>query len=269
MKNSQTISERYHEKGPVEYTGNPFEVVWAEQIKLMQAYKDAGRLSEWPVALQPKENQKFYRELLGFLEEEIIEASWEAHELLNLAKSNQSTHEKLVMLNEEIADSLHFWVEVFIYLGLVVRDFQEYYAAMHDRFYLNKREGDILELAFQFAISWGNKNIKLDPSLCFSLAAMPECYEMAGRLIGPDVLEAYEKYTFKSVQAIQLAKNCLKSKQWKGREYEVNVEKFNEFLMEGWLNWILSLSILRLRPLALTQNYLQKNRINHDKIKTH
>lgn len=265
------IADLYITEGPIQYKDDPFKVVWRKQTKLMEAYREAGRLSQWPISIEDTKGQAFYRELFGFLEEEIIEASFEVDKLWEAAMQNdeEAVRQTLINLNEEIADGLHFWIETFIFLSFMPRSFENYYAELAKEKYLNSETGEVFKLVFQFAENYLNHSgHKEDSAFTFMLRPMPETFEQAGSSISSSSKKEYDKYTFYTIKYLQLAKNCLKNKAWKSKEYEVNIQRFNELLMEAWINWTISLTILKVRPAALVQNYLLKNKINHDKIKT-
>lgn len=274
MKSSrQTIADLYNLEGPIEYREEPFQVVWRKQTKLMEAYKAAGRLSQWPIDINNPKSEAFYRELFGFLEEEIIEASEQVDLLLDTLENNkEGAKNVLIDLNEEVADALHFWIETFIFLSFMPRSFEKYYEDLSAQYYLNSGRGDIFKLAFQFSENYLRKEGKLaelSGASTYTVEMEPLPYEQAGSRISLESKELYESLTLKTIKHLQLAKNCLKNKYWKSKEYEVNVALFNQHLMEAWIYWTMSLVALGLRPAALIQNYLLKNKINHNKISTH
>lgn len=271
---THNIETYYQEHGPVPCEKDFFKEVWKNQLELMKLYKEAGRLNTWPLELKPKANQEIIRELFGFLEEEMMEASQEV-DLLYLAMGrNELTEarEITIKLNEEIADTLHFFIELFIFVGAEPIDFDNIYKGLALEQYLNSEKGEVLKLAFQYSENYMVKKGKLplDTSILFSQAGnLPDPYAFAGHRISSQVIDIYEKATFYTIQKLHLAKNCLKNKYWKAKEYDVDIIMFNNHLVGAWLQWINSLMILGIRAAPLAQTYLLKNRINIEKIKTH
>lgn len=250
------------------------ELVFTQQEALMLMYKEAGKIPDWhEFDVVDKGNQVFLRDLMGFLEEEIIE-SQDAHEqLTSLALTNQR-HEVLYpiseALNEEVADSLHFWVELFIYLGLTPQDLRAYYAALSKERGMNAATGDPLKLSLQFAESYINREQLLVniPSMHLGYAGSKWVpYKVNGLRLNSLRVTQSKLYLFASIKHLKMARNTLKNKYWKSKDYPVNTQVLHHHLMEAWVSWTIAIHLMDFTDfIGILQTYVLKNKVNQNKV---
>lgn len=252
------------------------KAVWEEQMNLMGLYKDKGRLPEWQgIDLADRKTQKFIRDLIGFLEEEIIEAEDAYSSLVDaqlnpsLYPSNNTNHD----FNEEVADCLHFWVELFIYSGISYDMLMEYYHDLSRASSMNTISDDVLKMALQYANSYRAQHHPNRGTMGFNIG-LPDKWEpfsVNGTLVGEEMLLNYDNYTFKAIKSLKLAMNQLKNKYWKAKtDYSVDTSTYQRLIIEGWLYWTVSLTFTNYQDhMGMVYTYLLKNKVNINKSETH
>lgn len=239
------------------------------QASLVKLYVDKGKQPDFPVDMNSKENQNFMREIIGFLEEEIIEA----YEILE-----RITHEHHVLkpaqikvlieeYNEEQADAFHLFVEVLQYSNILDFDLGAYYVKYFtDTDQVHLINPDPLVMAFNHA-STVDYLALLRTRSTFRVFEISDDLTTGGTKVGANSLDQSEKALFSVFKYMRKATNQLKNKYWKETETGVNIEKYHELIMESWLYYILYLKINGFTPESVRDTYIRKNEVNLDRIK--
>lgn len=260
------IEQIYLEGGPIEWPSKHATTeLWKKQTELMQEYHNSGKLPSWPMALNDRLNQKFLRELMGFLEEEVFEAASLYPAIVEAVSKNQPEELPKLLLdfNEEIADTHHFWIELFIYNGYTVRDISNFYLELDKvRFFGFKADEDPLEMAFKYSSHHIQTELTPNRMLIHSMDKT-DPLRIAGSEVGPNLLELFEKSIYQCVKHLNLSRNYLKNKYWTNSDREVDVAGYNMSVMEAWLQWNLAITLTGATYSSVTQCYLLKNKINH------
>lgn len=271
-----TIQQIWAEKPYLGLHDANSKTVWDYQISLMKVYQDAGRLIDHKnFDINNRENQKFIRELVGFLEEELIEAQDSYEKLVAHFSAPTLPFERgpsSADFNEEVADCLHFWVELFIFLGLSHEDLVNYYTELSKEKSMNTVNDDFIKMSLQYATSYVNQTYPTRrPSFNTPLPDEWLPYEMNCTLVGDDNKELMNRHLFYTLKHLKMVQNFLKNKYWKAREdYQVDQNGLRIHLMEAWVHWTISLVFTNYHDhFAMIYTYLLKNTKNKLKAQTH
>lgn len=259
------------------------ELVQAQDDYLKVLYKK-GKLpiNFYEVALDVDnpESQMTIREVLGFLQEEIAESEDVLHKLYNYFKSNEEKHvilETLQEYNEEVADVMIFFLEVFNMLGLRDSDIR-----MHTEVLLNglpnfdptvARMPDVLNMAFAI----GNQAVSIfltadhpmwtvNSYRATDYAAEENYLTHGARVLGHDNFEYHKKDIYSVYLNLGMATNQLKNKPWKSSVTPTNMELFHNKIVTAFLEFIACLSYLGFRETQLARMILHKIEINHKRL---
>jgi hypothetical protein len=239
------------------------------QSKLVTLYCDQGKQSPPPIDLTKKDNQKFIRDLIGFLEEEIFEGY---EHLEELTRTHPEIKPKQVMeliekYNEEQSDAMHFFIEILMYVNIQVEDLRTYYETYFTQKDLKGMiDNDPLIMAFNHATTV-DYMIGLRQRVSFRIAQTVDDLSTGGVLVGANSLTQSKEALFESFKYLRLATNHLKNKYWKDSETGINMELFFENIMEAWLHYVLYLHINGYTARSVRDTYIRKNLVNIDRIK--
>ncbi len=265
---------------------SPLTLIWAQQLKLVDKYIEKGKQVPYPVSIEEKPGQAFLRELFGFLEEEIFEA-YEHIETMVITLNNVhpaslkgDVLKHLENFNEEVADTMAFWVEIFIYIGYDESTVKDYYAVVleqMDMLHLD-RGPDILQTAIAYSemilgFSHQVNHTKLKIA-SYNLLIQNDIFntdenKLPGNWISDTVVNMSKDYIFQSIKHLNIARNCLKMKFWRETEGNTNHETFYQNLMESWLNYQVFLYITGYTlSTQFSYNFELKNKKNLERIET-
>lgn len=262
----------------------PLKRMWAQQTTLVDKYVENQKQGPYPMTLEDKPNQAFLRELFGFLEEELFEA-YEHLETMGLALhtilprdlGKPDVANYLKEFNEEIADTMAFFIEIFMYIGYDEQTVHDYYTTMLEQMdMLDLDMGpDTLQtsinyskmiLGYKYHKNFDGFKVGAVNLLFHNPVEVPEML-IAGNYISDTIVNISREYLFHSIKHIKRATNCLKMKYWRENGEGVNYEKFYAQLMEAWLNYMVVLYINGyLSSEQIAWNFEQKNTKNLKRI---
>lgn len=265
----------------------PLKQMWAQQTLLVDKYVEKGKQENYPMSLEDKKGQAFIRELFGFLEEEMFEAFEHIqdmgvvmHNALPSSLGTKGTTDYLKNFNEEVADTMAFWIEIFMYIGYDESTIQDYYSTILeqiDNLHLDKGP-DVMATAIEYSkMILGHRHQVNHERLkiaSFNLVIENNMHnhnenELPGNWISDDVVNISQEYLFHSVKHLNIARNCLKMKFWRESDNSPNYQKFYNNLMEAWLNYQVFLYAAGYTlSTQYSYNFKLKNDINMERIKT-
>ena len=115
----------------LDYEGDEFnsdtwlDVMYQKQLNVAIKYKDIEGLPQWPLSLDPKSSQVVFKDFLYRISEELSE-SYETE----VDESTKVFDEDGTELHaiEELADALHFYLELLIYVGIKPERLKKWYS---------------------------------------------------------------------------------------------------------------------------------------------
>jgi hypothetical protein len=273
--------------------GRYLEKIYELQKELIDHYVEIEGLPMYPIEVDSKQNQALLKDFGRRFVEELAEGYQELEDLMIIVKCNQyyfqgATYkqadeiaDKVIRLNEELADSMHFLIELLIYANIQPSDIDRYISKkLQIEFSPLDIEGvDIITYAMAYcskltdkveAISFESKHDhKIDlHRFILQTTSLPSDLMLAGTTLAPDCLETSCAWLWTITYGMNLSLNCLKNKPWKQTTEQTNVELFQEGLVRTFITYMGYLSYLGLGSKEVFFNYYQKNRDNYERIMT-
>lgn len=250
--------------------GQMLEGIFIQQDNLMKTYLSKGMIPTYPLDLTIKENQEFIKKLIGWLNEEIAEASDSYSKVI---KAYLEERDSVVLIRKglqdcfiELADSMHFLVELMIFSGIDHSDILAYYEALLTQRNLEPLlTGDGLTTALNYA---RHNNIFDDPiRVARSLSWKVEFNSTLefNIKLSEDLLPLVDLDCWSTVKKLLMSGNLLKKRDWTVGEKNMSLEEYHYSLMEAWLSFIKLCDLIGLDNKAIYIFYEQKNLINQDR----
>lgn len=256
---------------------NPLSAMFKLRVELNEQYSKKRGLMGAPLTdLVSRDNQEHLRNIIGFLEEEIIELF---SEIIKLSQedSNPSTADKSQIiktftdLSEEVSDVNHFFLSLFTYLNVDLEDIYTYYERLLDEKGLSVLISDnVLEMALAYGNHINAQDGFFDPAFkrqSKNFSFIPhDWYTAARNNISEFLLPNHEARIFRCIYNLNKMKTQLKNKMWRETEQTPSIEFIHGFMMEAWINWSTYLSYLGLTPNDIYVLYNKKHFKNLDRL---
>lgn len=279
--------------------GKYLEEIYDLQKKLIEGYIGIEGLPDYPLDVNIKKNQLLIKDFIGRVIEELAEGYESLREVSQLCLKNKNfltdfidkdlnqTMNQLQNASEEMADAMHFMVELLIYSNIQPEDINAYINkglksskdenALHE-FIDNP---NVLEKAMQFGYVLYNEYLKATiPGMNSKYLNLIKVYkrerednpekinQMDERLITcghyfhPDLYNGLKLVFWDVTYHLNIARNYLKNKPWKQSEMMTNEVKFQEELVIAFITMMGAFYISGITPENLYVLYFKKNQIN-------
>lgn len=263
------------------YDGKLLERIFQKQEAYMNSLKEIEAFPDWPFNINMKSHQLIIKDIISRGITELSESFELTQKITKIADTNdQDTPvEPLVReFNEELADSLHFFVEVLILVGIDSYDIDKWY---HD--YLQEME---LSGSFYFpnntmkTVTTYSRHMnvyqgyyRLIPS---SFKVMNEVDEddhqidsgiQAGKRVSKELILEQAQELWMLTHSFHIAMNLLKKKKHRNASPDTKLHLFAEALMHGFVRLFKYFDMVGASPISLYENYLAKNTINLKRLK--
>jgi hypothetical protein len=224
---------------PVKDGEFPLETMYSLQKNLLVGYIKIEKLPPYPVALNDPQAQVLLKDFTARVVEELGEM-YESYLVLcqtqyialyKEADISTLTH-ALYNLNEELADAIHFMIELLIYSGVEFNKF----------------------LSDPFLIPYES-----DPPKSSPLSKIPITLTNTGGRVCRGILEPV---LWRVTYTLQLARNTLKNKPWKQSQMVIDEQAYRAHLITATRElahvcWILGMDVD-----SVFNTYLAKNQVN-------
>lgn len=267
-------------KDPEFYGGMLYHMFLAKKdfIVILQPVED---FTDYPLKLDQKENQLIIKDFIGRITEELMEAFTPLMWLTNIAEeavmeenSQVAVIQTLYELNEELADVLHFYIEMMILVGLDVPDILDHIYAERDLSNLQGiddlaviahiiKEENILSFKYAGTRSISNLNYKLVDKDGNSL--IPTEIQ-GGTQSGSIIYQSALNDTFNIIYLLNILRGKLKKKQWRDNEDKVEQNAINTLVLGGFKALMSLFEMIGYTPYSMYDCYLRKNVININRI---
>ena len=263
--------------------GHGFEQLWALQSKLLDNYIKIESLPSYPINPHLKINQILLKDFIARITEEI----GEGHESLRngvTVFTNSRTGESVphdltynyFNLYEELSDALHFFMELFIYLGLT----EDFLKTVSLYGVLAPTGEGTLEILWEKAethLGWVCSKF----SCLGEVADRPESFKDLAvdfKELKPDPTNYRKIFNYKtayflyphiawlSTYHLQLARNAMKNKPWKQTEMVSDKSIMQSNIRDSFILYLSLCRLLGLSVESLYHLYCRKNHINHFRI---
>jgi hypothetical protein len=258
-------------------SGSLLEGIFQYQKNLMNKYISLGRLPALPLEINNRDNQKFLRKLINDFNEELAEASMEidkGYEIMatqNYTEDDVQNEMKGYFKNAavELADALHFLVELMVYSNIEPTDIAAYLRITLGENGLNALvSDDPLKTTICYA---QHLNIHDDEAR----VAKYHGFKFTG--LDHDNIFVCSKFNFELHTVINVhfwaiskkllsAQNLLKMKDWRAEEINASVQSFQHKVMEAWITLFKLVDLMSLDDNLMYTAYENKNLINQQRI---
>lgn len=266
--------------------GKGLEEIFKLQKSLLDKYIGIEKLPPYPIDIDSKDHQQLIKDFISRILEELAEG-FESHlEMLdgweeNMQKNN-TPNEKVDLIphlqnyNEEMADALHFMVELLIYCNIMTDDIANYYRQLLGELNLDEAfyfETDLLETILQYARYCNiNRELYNNPEyrapLLISDKDLKDEFLRGGRKISTTIADEHRKQLWDITYSFNIARNMLKNKPWKQTEMMTDQTRFQHQLMEGVLHFFRYMDFIGMTSESIFTIYFKKNLINQFRIKS-
>lgn len=259
-------------KETVHYPENRgLEQIFELQKGLIDHYVGIEGLPEYPVNVNTKKAQILIKDFVGRVLEELGEG-FESY-LTNLEMFHQGFPEEdmipnLQNFNEEIADALHFFIELLIYAGITTENLHQFMG----EFYGSKKDSnDILKNYIQLGhllYTSDKGNLRLPCRYIIKDEDLEDEFLRGGRKLSTKISNHSKEFLWDIVYYLELARNTLKNKPWKQTEMLTDEERFKENILIAWVYLFKYLAFAGFTAESVYTIYYKKNRVNHFRIKS-
>lgn len=246
------------------------------QTNLINKYISLGKLPPLELDLSIKDSQNFLRHTINNILEELGESYNEqvqAHGIFStkVYTSSEIMEEikiPLLRLQEELADILHFFIELLIYSKIEADDINAYYKQI----LVPQGLGDLIfEEGLLTTFATVRNSIIMDDEhriAVFESFKFPFQEKVAGMNQGYNLMQQLGKVYWQiTYSLLYKAQNNLKEKNWRGTaETKSNIQAYQEGLMEAWTWLFILFDLYRMDEVNLYQAYESKNIINQQRL---
>lgn len=246
------------------------------QTNLINKYISLGKLPSLELDLSLKINQNFLRHTISNILEELGESYNEQVRAFQIFSTKVYTSSEtmaeikipLGRLQEEIADILHFFIELLIYSNIEADDINAYYKQI----LVPQGLGDLIfEEGLLTTFATVRNSIIVDDEhrvSVFESYKFPFQERIAGMNQGYNLMQQLGKvYWQVAYSLLYKAQNNLKEKNWRGtKETKSNIQAYQEGLMEAWTWLFILFDLYRMDEILLYKAYEDKNIINQQRL---
>jgi dimeric dUTPase (all-alpha-NTP-PPase superfamily) len=240
-------------------------------------------LPSYPINPHLKPSQILLKDFIARITEELGEGHESLRNGVNVFKQSRTGDSVPNDLNynyynlyEELSDSLHFFMEVFIYLGITEGYLKEYAHNGHDfsqelgtlEVLYTRAEKYLKWVVFKFnGCSLLDSTTHTDLHVEFiDLKVDPTNYPLIFNYTNAYFL--YSHISWESTYHLQLSRNALKNKPWKRTEMVSDNHVLTENIVEAFIHFLALCKLMGLSVDSLYYLYCRKNHINHFRIKS-
>lgn len=281
---------------PVITDGRYLEEIYKLQKELIDHYIEIEHLPMYPINVNPKSSQVMIKDFTARVIEELAEG-YESMVLIDeLSRKNflwfgdyslddlSQAINHLQNVSEEMADAMHFLIELLIYVNIQPEDILKYIKSSRQGVKI-QNEKDIIQTVMYIggAEETFNNDI-LEEELVQTTNILEKYLRIfgddldesnfdidfyrAGSEFGSRIYKSFKKALWDVCYHLNIARNFLKNKPWKQSEMMTDEIRFQKELVEGFISLMGCYSILGLDSKTLFHIYFKKNRVNLFRIRS-
>lgn len=254
-----------------------FKAIYSAQLSLIMEYHKLEMVPSIDLDLSTKESRRFIKETVGNLVEELGEADEYQVRLVELLVKPDlmSSYPNSLMdaYSEELADVLHFMVELMIYSKIEPEDAIEYYRIKCQEQNISAiMADDLLTVGLRYArhLNAFENQMICEAKLSARRILTEQEYEIshsAGYILHPEVARFAGDYSWQITKTLNLATNFLKNKPWvQGERPFINLPEFQRKVMEAFVLLMGLYDLVGWEIKGVYQYYMTKNEKNHNRI---
>lgn len=250
-------------KVPTPQAGKTLEDIFNLQKNLLEEYKKIEKFRDWPWDIDLPEDQKDIKDFIARVVEELGEGYESYLKVVEAYYSGNLTPEllsnNLHNLNEEIADALHFIMEVFIVTGITHDILVHWGLSFIQPIHTIEDYGNLYSIFKTGSI--------LNPTITKGIY-QADLEGLGGLDISYAQLSVFSRGCWEVTYHLQLARNTLKNKPWKQTHMRSDQKVFLAKMAQAFHSFISLTRSLGIDEQGLYTLYYKKNMINHFRIKS-
>lgn len=249
----------------VKYPDDGLTSIFELQKELIGPYIKIEGLPQYPIDVNTKSSQVLLKDFSARIVEELGEA-WESFEIMMKLKNTSDSRELMIShlqnYNEEVADAIHFWAEMMIYIGAETQRIRYWMS----NFLKTDLWGDML-LNMMYI---GKDQLMLDYRFMKRIPAfwvirdedLQDEFLRGGRMLGKEHYQLQKELLWDITYHLQIARNTLKNKPWKQTEMMTDENLFENEMMKATISLFKFFSFAGFNKISLYTIYYKKNRVN-------
>lgn len=274
------------------------ESIYEMQKQLLDSYINIEGLPKYPLNVNTKHNQSILKDFTS----RVIEELAEAYESLLLVENLTITRQfwftisstsvdsfvecmnHLQNASEEMADAMHFFIELLIYTNIQPEDISVY---IKNKLPENRVQNpsNIIECGMILGRQWlSNMNVLPDIEQTKNIVNLISKYEQVkvdfsipeyntkllhcGENYNYELYNSYKSYLWDITYELNISRNFLKNKPWKQSQMMTNESAYQEEIVRSFVLFLGTLYIMGVNANNLYYIYFKKNKINQFRIKS-
>lgn len=277
------------------FDGQYLEKIYELQKELLDGYIGIEGLPQYPININSKKSQVLIKDFVGRVIEELAEGYESMLEVVKLTKKNkfffgdvvlseiQTTINHLQNVSEEMADAMHFMVELLIYSNIQPEDIDAYITKTIPSISPNT---NIIRRAMNAGIAMlaidNDDNGTTTRGYHVDLIAMMKGVNLELYPEGDDVRDwelykaahqvnevafiARKRDLWDITYHLNIARNFLKNKPWKQSQMMSDETRYQEQVVLAFIKMMGFYGLIDITPENLYHIYFKKNRVNRFRI---
>ena len=254
----------------VKYPGSSsFSDLFSLQKILINHYVKIEGLPPYPLDINTKKSQDIIKDFSSRIIEELGEA-FESYQLMtDMFHHGESEKEMIPALqnfNEEIADALHFWLELMVFSGFEVTYLKKW---MENDWGVAFRNPDLLSEYFKLGGFFVENTLpmrSIPKRMVIKDEALTDEFLRGGRALGKVHFNQMRIYLWDITYYLQLARNTLKNKPWKQSHMLTDLGQYETNLKKAAYSLFIFLYFVGITKESLFHIYYKKNKVNQFRI---
>lgn len=287
---------------PIKVVGGRYlECIYSLQKELLDSYIKIEGLPQYPVDVNTKKSQVLLKDFTSRVVEELAEGYEALCQISEIAGNNKLFHydfddnqyiqvlNHLQNVSEEMADAMHFMVELLIYANIQPEDINSYISNV----FLDKKAAEYYNKSFggnvikKAMLAGGTEQMLLnilpsDDSEDYSDIYKVDLWEhidevdynidrrfiKCGRYYHNLIYLSYRQFMWEVTYHLNIARNYLKNKPWKQSQMMTNEQGYQEELVKSFIMMMGLYYIMGINDEDLYFLYFKKNRVNKFRIQS-
>ena len=243
--------------------------IFALQKVLLESYIKIEGMPRYPIDINTKESQKLLKDFSGRIIEELGEGFESYLTMMDMFHSGIDEDQMVPFLqnfNEEIADAIHFWLELMVYSG--------YELSMMNQWLLGYTGTDFSKadgLATWFSlgktlVEADQQGLQLACRMVIEDKDLNDEFLVGGRKLSNKHKDIMKIYLWDITYWLQMARNTLKNKPWKQSQMMTDGNLYEKALREATVALFKFCAFVELTPESFFLIYYKKNKVNQFRI---
>lgn len=251
--------------------GSALESLFDLQKVLVDHYVGIEGLPSYPIDINTKASQTLIKDFNGRIIEELGEG-FESYEIMmdmfhrGIDEEDMIPH--LQNFNEEIADAIHFWLELMIFSGYEADKMRDWMNELTDETLRNK---DGIRAWLKVAQIEVDSELQMKRIPCRWVIKdhmLEDEFLRGGRQLGSEKMKVMKQLLWDITYHLQIARNTLKNKPWKQSQMMTDTQQYEVQMLKATLAMFKFFYFTGFTAESLYLIYFKKNKVNQFRIKS-